>query len=169
MYFLTILFQFSDSNDSTSFSALHKNINLFSNEFNDLYPDTDFLFRGNQLLGIQSTSETGAKQFQKLIEKTRENIRQLGIYVKVHDPSKMLNILVMAQQLLCIDPPPPVVEVIAPKTIVDILKVPTAARTKRVRNKKLSFGIMSDNEIVRAVDELVEDERELNRRTESEK
>jgi hypothetical protein len=60
-------------------------------------------------------------------------------------------------------------ETSSPKTIVDILKVPTTARTKRIRNKKLSFGIMSDKESVNAVDTLVESEREADKRAESEK
>lgn len=61
----------------------------------------------------------------------------------------MLNILIIAQQLNIIDPSYAVVEIVSPQYI---LKDPiTAQKTKRVRNKKLTFGVMSDVEIIDAL------------------
>lgn len=96
------LFIFSDSNDSTSFSALHKNLDLSANEFDVTYAGSDFLLDENQSLDNKSTltSEAAAnKRIKKLVEKTRQNVRQLGICLKVHDPSKMLNVLVTRGKL----------------------------------------------------------------------
>lgn len=145
---------------------------MFANDFNDNFDDTSFGVGENKNLDIHisSTSETAAKQITKLVEKTRQNIRQLGMYVKVVDPSKMLNILVMAQQLNIIDPVTPEIEFVPPKTPQDILKVPTITRkTKLARNKKLSFGVMSDVEIVDAVEEMVEREKAEERELEADK
>lgn len=67
----------------------------------------------------------------------------------------MLNILVIGQQLNVIDPVEPLVEIVTPQTTQDILKVPTVTSRKRLRNKKLTFGCMSDIEIVNAVEDIV--------------
>lgn len=57
----------TDSNDSTSFSALHRNIDLFANDFPETFPDSDFLLDENQLPESKLTSETAAKQIKKLV------------------------------------------------------------------------------------------------------
>lgn len=103
----------------------------------------------------------------KLVEKTRSNIRQLAMHLKCNDPPKMLNIFVMAQQLNIILPQPQFVQVTPPITPKDILTIPTGARTtKRVR-KKLSFGVMSDVEIVDNIEEILQCEREEQKQLEN--
>lgn len=68
----------------------------------------------------------------------------------------MLNILVMAQQLNIILPEAKLGEISPIITTKDILTIPTGARTtKRVR-KKLSFGVMSDVDIVDTVEEILQ-------------
>ena len=54
----------------------------------------------------------------------------------------------------------------SPLTPKDILTVPTIARTKRVR-KKLSFGVMSDIEIVNEIEQIIESEMKEQRQTET--
>lgn len=111
-------------------------------------------------------SDTSANnQIKKLVDKIRMNIRQLGVYMKVHDADKLLNILVMAQQLNIISPTAKVVQATTPLTPQDILTIPTMARTKRIR-KKLSFGVMSDIQIVNEIEGIVEIEMDQQREIE---
>lgn len=144
---------------------------MFANDSEDSYPDTwfglDERCSDNQ---CSITSQTAAKQITKLVEKARRTIRELGLCLKVHDPSKMLNVLVMAQQLNIIDPVAAVIEVDPPKTAEEILKVPTVARKQtRFRNKKLSHGVMSDIEIVNTIKEMTETEKNAEKRLEIDK
>lgn len=145
---------------------------MFANDYTDTFHDSSFGLVENFVPDspFPSTSDAASKQITKLVDKTRQNIRQLGMLLKVHDPSKMLNILVMAQQLNIIDPPPPAIEIVPPQTLQDILKVPTIVRkTKQIRNKKLSCGIMSDVEIIDVIEEMVENEKAEERETETDK
>lgn len=122
----------------------------------DTYDDSAFgLENTSPDVGTSSTNAGGQKQIKKCVEKIRNNLRQLGLLVKVCDPPKMLNILVIGQQLNVIDPVEPLVEIVTPQTTQDILKVPTVTSRKRLRNKKLTFGFMSDIEIVNAVEDIV--------------
>lgn len=105
-------------------------------------------------------------KIKKLVEKIRSDIRHLGLRMKVHDPNKLLNVLVMGQQLDIICPIPKVVQPTTPLTPEDILTVPTIPRTKRVR-KKLSFGVMSDIQIVSEIEQVIEDEIVEQRETET--
>lgn len=159
---------FLASTDSTiSFSDIHKNIGLFANNFDNQFPDSSFFQNespGDQVISI---SDSSSNQIKKLVEKTRANVRQLGVHLKVLDPSKMLNILVIAQQLNTIDPPPKIVEVATPITVKDILTVPTTARTKKRIRKKLSFGVMSDIEIVSSVEGIIQSEIEEEKQSEN--
>lgn len=161
---------FPDSTNTTvSFGNIHRSIGLFANDFDNQFPESAFRFDQNDCSEIQvpSTNTTSANsQIKKLVEKIRGNIRQLGLHIKVHDPEKLLNVLVMAQQLDIISPKPNVVQVSTPLTPKDILTVPTVPRTKRIR-KKLSFGVMSDVEIVNEIEDIVQSETTEQREAEN--
>lgn len=61
-------------------------------------------------------------------------------------------------------------QVVLSKTPQDILRVPTIARKiKSGRNKKLSYGVMSDIEIVTTIENLNESDKAEQKRSEVEK
>lgn len=72
----------------------------------------------------------------------QKDLKQLAILLKVHDPTKLLNAMIIKQQLDMIPPPeasPKVAENSAPQTIQEILKVPTEENelSKVIRLKEI--------------------------------
>lgn len=159
----------ASTSSTVSFSDVHDNIGLFANNFDIEFPENAFFQKEGSVNQITSISETSKSQIKKLVEKTRANVSQLGVHLKVLDPSKMLNILVIAQQLNIIDPPQIAIDVDTPITVKDVLTVPTTARTKKRIRKKLSYGVMSDVEIVNSVDAIIASEIEEEKRNENDR
>lgn len=115
---------------------------MFSTNFENVFTEGEFGIEQSDCSG-SSVSALPTLQVKKLVEKLRVNIRQLGMHLKVHEPAKQLNIIL---------PPPQLVEVTPPATFKDILTVPTVPRRHKRIRKKLSFGVMSDVEIVNSVE-----------------
>lgn len=105
IHILTFLNCSADStNTRIFFTDIHKNIGLFANTFDDNFSEGALGFEHNDSAENSSIGASASNKIKKLVEKIRRNIRQLGIYMKVHDHEKLLNVLVMAQQLNIISP-----------------------------------------------------------------
>ena len=91
-------------------------------------------------------------KIEKIIEKIDDSVKQLGILLRVHDPQKLLNVLIIKQQLNIIKP----AEVLSLnsnetiQTIDDILKPPPIVNRKKPKNHnmKITYGVMSAKEVV---------------------
>jgi hypothetical protein len=82
---------------------------------------------------------------------SKYSVEQLAILLKVHDPEKLLNILVIKQQMNIISPPEVVIENVGPSPGIDsILKAPSKVFRKKPKNRnmKITYGVMSSNKVV---------------------
>lgn len=92
----------------------------------------------SQQFDILQGNAAGAET-SKLILKAREAIQNLGLYLRVHDPSKLLNILVMNQQLNIIEPQSVILIKApsdSPRTVAnDLQPLPVINNTNRKRTR----------------------------------
>lgn len=90
---------------------------------------------------------------KKLADAARRAVSALKVHLRVHDPGKNLNILIMEQQLNIIEPISCQPELPKPSTPEDILKVPVKNIPKARRGNKINFGIMSSSTIVEQMEQ----------------
>lgn len=108
--------------------------------------------------GISSEASTGENvpKMGKIVEKIRRDVKQLGLLCAATDKEKLINILIINQQLNVIDPPP-IEEPVLPeesRTIKSILKAPTMPQRinrKRNMNLKVSYGVVTAKEVVQSI------------------
>lgn len=132
--------------------------------FSELAGPIEFLKSQSQttfdltVFGIPSKSSDAenASKMGKLAEKIRRDVKQLGLLCAASDKEKLINILIINQQLNVIDPPP--VEETQPpeesRTIKSILKTPTIphrVNKKRNMNLKVSYGVVTAKEVVQSI------------------
>lgn len=120
-----------------------------------------------QAFGIHGNDQNGENDSKMgvLVDKIRRDVKQLGLLCAASDKSKLVNILIINQQLDVIDPP--VVEEVESvaeiRTIKSILKPPTMpqrAKRKRNLNLKVSYGVVTAKEIVQNIMDREAAERE---------
>lgn len=109
--------------------------------------------------GISSTEPQPEDESRigKISDKIRRDVKQLGLLCAASDKSKLVNILIINQQLDVIAPL--VVEAIEPeieqnRSIKSILKQPTMpqrSKPKRNLNLKVSYGVVTAKEIVQSI------------------
>lgn len=97
----------------------------------------------------------------KLVERIRRDVKELGLVYAATDKEKLINVLIMNQQLNIIDPP--VIEQLVsnentaePRTIKSILKsppMPQRTKQKCKRNVKVAYGVVTADEIITEIDE----------------
>lgn len=93
----------------------------------------------------------------QLISKVREDLNRLREHIKLNEPSKLINILIMDQQLNIIEPIFPAI--IEPessmRTTSDILKIPKNMHntTRKKKGLKISYGVMSDKQIIEEMEQ----------------
>lgn len=108
------------------------------------------------------TSDSVSQQTRKLVSKARESIDKLRVHLKVNDPSKLINVLIMKQQLNIIEPVVIEPSISLPRTSSDILSLPKVV-CKRTRNSrkglKVSYGVMSDVQIIKEMEQREIDEQ----------
>lgn len=123
-------------------------------------------------LSTEESREQNASKIGKLVETIRRDVKQLGLLCAASDKEKLINVLVINQQLNIIDPPlieqpEPTVE---PRSIKSILKppcMPQRVKQKRNLNLKVSYGVVTAKEVVdslierEAAERQQESEREL--------
>lgn len=102
-----------------------------------------------------STAENDSKM-GKVADKIRRDVKQLGLLCAASDKEKLINILIINQQLNVIDPPPVEENVSSEesRTIKSILKAPTMPQRinkKRNMNLKVSYGVVTAKEIVQSI------------------
>lgn len=94
----------------------------------------------------------------KLADKIRRDVKQLGLLCAARDKEKLINILVINQQLNIIDPPK--LEQLEaesreePRTIKSILTPPTMpqrVKPKRNLNLKIAYGVVTAKEVVQSL------------------
>lgn len=105
-----------------------------------------------------SLQSENSSKLGKLVEKIRRDVKQLGLLCAAGHKEKLLNVLVINQQLNMIDPPP--VERIEPepssepRSIKTILKppvMPQRVKPKRNLNLKVSYGVVTAEEVVQTI------------------
>lgn len=137
-------------NNSVSFSEL-----AGPNEFLKSQSETRFDLA---VFGVstESPNAENASKIGNLSEKIRRDVKQLGLLCAASDKQKLINILVINQQLNVIDPPP-VEETLSTeesRTIKSILKPPTMPQRinkKRNMNLKVSYGVVTAKEVVQSI------------------
>ena len=137
--------------------------NPFFSSFDDAFPSCSFgLESGEDQQHQNYDTGDGDSEKEKLVAKARKAVKDLGLYMKVHDPSKLLNILIMTQQLNLIQPqsvqeiePTPKTEL----TNKDVLPPPSTIKpTNRKRKAKISFGVMTAIEVISGMEQRANDE-----------
>lgn len=128
-------------------------------------------FDFNQSVEVQPpVSFNNVNETKKLVSNARDAVTKLRDHFKETDPSKLLNLLIMEQQLNIIDPiiinqdaPSTSTATTSRRTVSDILKVPTnIPKPKRTRKGfKVSYGVMSDQEIISAIEKREMENQEL--------
>jgi hypothetical protein len=93
-----------DEGQGISLSDLNASTGLLHTDIDQNFSFTSFGFDDDNVADNSHLFANEDKKL-KLLEKCREPIRKLAAYLSVHDPSKMLNILVMNQQLNIITTP----------------------------------------------------------------
>lgn len=110
-------------------------------------------------ISAEAPNAENASKMGKLVEKIRRDVKQLGLLCAASHKEKLINILIINQQLNVIDPPTPipVVETETPEergTIKSILKPPTMpqrCKQKRNMNLKVSYGVVTAKEVVQSI------------------
>lgn len=102
-----------------------------------------------------------------LAGKIRRDVRQLGLLCAASDKEKLINVLIINQQLNIIDPP--LIELEStetpeqPRTIKSVLKPPTIpqrVKPKRNMNLKISYGVVTAKEVVQSLVDREEADRQ---------
>lgn len=119
----------------------------------------------NTMLDSSNTASVDHETIQ-LVSKLREDLRGLRAHVKATDPSKLINILIIEQQLNIIEPILPESigpTILAVRTVEDVLKTPNSNNnTKRKRKgMKISYGVMSDKQIIHEMEKREADELKI--------
>lgn len=137
--------------DSVKFSELAVRSGMFQSKF-----ETNFNLSAFGLFAEPSDTQNAGK-IQKLTDKIRRDVKQLGWLCAATDKEKLINVLVINQQLNIIDSPqvePLEASVIEPRTIKTILKPPTMpqrVKPKKNMNLKISYGVMTAKELVQSI------------------
>lgn len=154
------------SSDTVKLSELSGQNAIFRSAF-----DANFSLSA---FGVPSESSrvVNATKIGKLVDSIRRDVKHLGVLYAASDKEKLINVLVINQQLNIIDPP--IVEqpeqAQEPRSIASILKPPTMpqrVKQKRNLNLKISYGVVTAKEVVQSViereaaDRQHESEREL--------
>lgn len=147
------------SNDSVNLSELAGHNEIFRSSFEANFSLSAFG------LSTETSHAVNASRIGKLTESIRRDVKQLGLLCAASDKEKLINVLVINQQLNIIDPPlveqPEVAQ--EPRSISSILKPPTMpqrVKQKRNLNLKISYGVVTAKEVVQNVMEREAAERE---------
>ncbi len=84
----------------------------------------------------------------------RHDVKQLGLLCAASDKEKLINILIINQQLNAIDPPPleeTTQEIRSIKTILKAPTMPQRINKKRNMNLKVSYGVVTAKEVVQSI------------------
>lgn len=155
-------------NGSINFSALsgRERDGIFRSQI-----DTTFNLTAFGLTTETSVKQNGSK-IAKLTDKIRRDVKELGLLCAASDKEKLLNVLIINQQLNIIDPPE-VVQLVSDnateqRTIKTILKpppMPQRVRPKCKRNLKISYGVVTSDEVNKEIEEreIADAEQEIER------
>lgn len=104
----------------------------------------------------------------------RRDLKELGLLCAAYGKEKLINVLVINQQLNSIDHPIAAKLQISenpsePRTIKDILQPPTmpqSSKPKTKRNLKVGFGVVTSDDVLQEVEEqeIAEAQREIERK-----
>ena len=150
---------------AVSFSTFRQE-NPFFSSFDEAFPSRSFgLESGEDQQQQNYDTSDGDSEKAKLVAKARKAaVKDLGLYMKVHDPSKLLKILVMNQQLNVIQPQS--VQEIEPTPVADLTMAvvlpspPIIKPTNRKQKAKISFGVMTATEVISGMEQRESDEIE---------
>lgn len=138
---------------------MHSDLNInFSSSFFGVDENADS--SRSKVLTLNQNQNEGA--VVKLVDKISENLKELGILLKAYAPDKVLNVLVMKQQLNIITPVVQIVEIeTSPRNINDILKMPEKIQRRKLKNPnmKISYGVMSSVEVVETMKKRQDEEQ----------
>lgn len=154
-------YSFSDSKSSVSIATFNS-VGLFDSTDQTEFPLECFGINENDENKENHPPNTSNEphsqaKINKIVDKIQVSVKQLGIMMKVHDPEKLLNVLIMQQQLNILRP----VQIAdscsttVVRTIDDILKPPEMVERTRTKNKnmKVTYGVMSANEVIKSLKE----------------
>ncbi|XP_037043651.1 uncharacterized protein LOC119079698 [Bradysia coprophila] len=141
------------SNVAVTFSELSGRDRIFRSNV-----DTDFDMFDFGISDQIPTSQSLQNQSKltKLTQKIRRDIRELGLLCAATDKKKLINILVINQQLNAIDPPEtcsemplePLSETRTIKTILVPPTMPQRVKAKTHRNVKVGYGVATAEEVL---------------------
>jgi hypothetical protein len=167
---ILILFHFLDQQDESQLLPVPLSL-VGSSEFMDSlanfnFPMNCFGIDCNDEIFLQdSESPKKEPKIEKLIDKIDQNLKELALVLRVHDPSKLLNVLIIKQQLNIIKPVEIVTSTVeaTPRTIDDILKPPSVMQRKKPKNKnmKIKYGVMSGNQVIDEMEQRESEEKRL--------
>lgn len=149
------------SSDIVKLSELAGHNDIFRSDFEASFSLTAFG------LPTESSHTENATKIGKLAESIRRDVKQLALLCAANDKGKLINVLVINQQLNIIDPPiidqpEPAQE---PRSIASILKpstMPQRVKQKSNLNLKISYGVVTAKEVVQnVIDRQQESKREL--------
>ena len=137
---------------STSYAFSNKNI---------LY---DFVDQNHEILETSINLNDNEDKIKELLKKIGGDLKDLEALLHVSDPEKLLNVLIMKQQLNIIKPPQIVILdcSLSPKTIDDILEPPHKIVRKKPKNKnmKIKYGVMSGKNVVEGMNQRINEEKQ---------
>lgn len=146
-------------------SQLSGNNQIFQSKF-----DTNFNL---STFGIttDTSSMTNGNKISKLADKIRRDVKEMALLCAANDKEKLLNVLIINQQLNVIDPPV-VVQLTQnlneSPTIKTILKppiMPQRLNPKAKRNIKVGYGVVTADEVIQQLEEreIADAEQEIER------
>lgn len=145
------LLEETNSSDPITFSSLNGRAGIFRSAF-----DTNFNFSTFGLTTSTPDKENlDTSKASKLIGKIRSDVRNLGLLCAANDKEKLLNVLIINQQLNIIESAE--VEQLHSnenandRTLKSILVppvMPQRAKPKTKRNLKVGYGVVTSNEII---------------------
>lgn len=113
--------------------------------------------------GITSVTSgvTNGNKITKLAEKIRRDVKEMALLCAANDKEKLVNVLIINQQLNVIDPPvvaqlPTTENLTDSPTIKTILRPPTMPQRvnpKAKRNIKVGYGVVTADEVVQQLEE----------------
>lgn len=136
-------------------SELNGHNEVFRSKF-----DTDFNLSTFGITSDTVSTQNGNK-VTKIAEKIRRDLKELALLCAANDKEKLVNVLIINQQLNVIDPPDPPAQISTEisndaRTIKTILQPPTMpqrVKTKAKRNIKVGYGVVTSDEVIQQMEE----------------
>lgn len=138
-----------------SFSELGGHKEMFRSKFDTNFDLTTFG------VSSQPSNIRSEDKIAKLADKIRRDVNELALFCAANYKEKLVNVLIINQQLSFINPPPTNEHLLlqnatAPRSINTILQPPTMPqrlKPKAKRNLKVGYGVVTAEEVIEEMEE----------------